>query len=555
VSEKYLAPDFHVKVNGDALAADISRNIVELSVTLAAGSIDALRLTLSNAYPELRWTHTADADLFAVGTSVVVTMGYVGEEETMFDGEITGITPSFPEGGAPTVEVEALNRLHRLQQRSDLITLQDATDGDMVAKIADASHLSAQVDDPGTVHPTLSTELAPHLQYLMERAGMVQRQVWVEGTTLHFAVPKAEEKPQYTLVWGRTRASATEGSLPLQSFSPSLDARGPVGSVVVVGQDPLTRERIEGKAGSGSGEEVLGGPATLVVADEPVGSVAEAEARAKAIYDARAAQFIRGSGATLGLPGLRPGTVVQLDGLGPRFNGPYHVTSATHSIGGSGYRTTFQCAREPGRGTTLLDALQPPGQAGGGGVTRIDSVATGVVTNAEDPEKLGRVRIKFPWLSEEQESPWARVAVPQRGMWMPPAVDDEVLVAFDRGDPQSPYVVGALWNQNAPPAEAGADGAAQVKVLRSRSGHVVRMDDTEGEEKIEIADGSGKSSIVISTKDGSITITSDADLVLESTGGKVVMKAAKGVEVASQDALKLEATGAVTIQGSTIDLN
>lgn len=564
MTARFFAPDLRVEVNGSALAADISKNIVDLSVTLASGAIDALRLTLANPYPELRWTHTGDADLFAIGSAVVVSLGYVDDTPgPLFDGEITGITPSFPEGGGPTVEIEALNRLHRLQQRSDPITLQDATDGDMVARIADAANLSASVDDPGITHAQLATGgRTPHLQYLRARAEAAQREVWVEGTTLHFAQRKADGEPRYTLVWGRTRATATKDALPLQSFSPSMDARQPVDTVVVRGQDPLTGEAIEGRAESASAADDAGlGPAELLVADAPVASVAEAEARARAIHAERAAQFIRGSGATLGVPGLRPGTVVQLDGLGPRFNGRYHVTSATHSIGGGGYRTTFQCSREPGRGTTLLDALQPPGPAGGGtgggggGAPRLAGVATGVVTNTEDPEKLGRVRLKFPWLSEAQESPWARVAVPARGMWMPPAVDDEVLVAFDRGDPQAPYVVGALWNRNAPPAEAGDDGAAQANVLRSRSGHVVRLDDTEGEETIHIADGSGKSSIVLRTGDGTVTITSDADLVLQSTNGKLVMKAAKGVEVASQDAMTLEATGAVTVKGSTIDLN
>lgn len=201
---------------------------------------------------------------------------------------------------------------------------------------------------------------------------------------------------------------------------------------------------------------------------------------------------------------------------------------------------------------SLLDVLQPPANAAG---TRIFGVVTGVVTNTGDPEKLGRVKLKFPWLSDDQESEWARVAVPERGMWLPPAVDDEVLVAFDRGDPGVPYVVGALWNRSAPPSGAEDDGAAQVRVLRSRSGHVVRMDDTEGEEKIEIADGTGKSSIVISTKDNTITITADADLVLESKSGKLVMKAAGGVEVASQGDLKLEAQGAVAVKGAAVDLN
>lgn len=361
MSGKYFAPEFRVEVNGTAAAADVSKNIVDVSVTLVPDAIDALRLTLANPYPALRWTHTADADLFREGNAVKVWMGYAGAPlELMFDGELTGVSPSFPESGSPTLEVEGFNRLHRLQQKFDLIDLQDATDGDMVRRIADASQLKARVDDPGTTYPSLSTNRQAHLPYLVDRARDVGREVWVEGTTLHFATPRvAGEAAEHTLVWGRTAGSYTEKSLPLQSFAPRLDARRQVTTVIVRGLDPLTRELIEGRAGEGSedttlggsqtGPQVraaaLGGPTEMVVVDEPVTSQAEAEARARALYNQRAFEFIQGSGATLGLPWLRPGIVVPLDGLGPRFSGEYYVTRCTHSIGGSGYRTSFNVQR------------------------------------------------------------------------------------------------------------------------------------------------------------------------------------------------------------------
>lgn len=215
--------------------------------------------------------------------------------------------------------------------------------------------------------------------------------------------------------------------------------------------------------------------------------------------------------------------------------------------------------------SSLLDLLRTPPGADG---SRTWGVVTGVVTNNQDPEKLGRVKVRFPWLADEQESPWARVAAPMagkdRGLWLLPEVDDEVLVAFEQGDTRFPYVVGALWSQSAPPPETNEEGKNDRRVLRSRSGHVVRLDDHEGEEKIEIVDRSERNSIVISTNDNSITVTCEGDLTLESTNGKLVLKAAKGLEVASQDALKLEARGNldleasggnVTVKGTTINLN
>jgi len=212
----------------------------------------------------------------------------------------------------------------------------------------------------------------------------------------------------------------------------------------------------------------------------------------------------------------------------------------------------------------LLDLFQPPAQ---GADSRVFGVVTAVVTNIQDPEKLGRVKLKFPWLSEEEESDWARVTSPmtgkEMGLWLLPEMHDEVLVAFERGDPRFPYVIGGLWNKNAAPPLTNEDGKNDLRILRSRSGHVVRLNDKGGEESIEIVDKSEKNSIVISTKDNKITITAEADVTIESKTGKLVLKAKSGVEITSEAAIKAEAkgdaeikaSGNVTVKGTAINLN
>jgi uncharacterized protein involved in type VI secretion and phage assembly len=197
-------------------------------------------------------------------------------------------------------------------------------------------------------------------------------------------------------------------------------------------------------------------------------------------------------------------------------------------------------------------------------------VVTGVVTNNEDPEKLGRVRLRFPWLSDDNETWWARVAVPMagggRGIFFLPEVDDEVLVAFEHGDPQYPYVLGALWSSNqAPPADHD-----DVRVIASRSGHTIVLDDTAGSETITIADKTGKNSIVISTADNAVSIASDADISISCPNGKLKLEA-DAIEMSSKGDVKLnpsgkfalaagadmelKATGNAVVKGATIALN
>lgn len=211
---------------------------------------------------------------------------------------------------------------------------------------------------------------------------------------------------------------------------------------------------------------------------------------------------------------------------------------------------------------TEAETAAPKGSTG-----RQIGVAIGIVTNIEDPDNLGRVRVKFPWFSEDDESGWARVATlmagKERGSLFLPEVDDEVLVAFEHGDMRKPYVIGALWNGvDVLPPEFTNDGKNNVRFIKSRSGHLIKLDDTDGSEKIEVIDKSGKNSIVIDTKENTITITTDKDMVLKAPQGKISLTA-KEVELKSSAALTVEAgsemniktSATLNVKGATVNIN
>ncbi|MCU0734770.1 MAG: phage baseplate assembly protein V [Methylotetracoccus sp.] len=198
--------------------------------------------------------------------------------------------------------------------------------------------------------------------------------------------------------------------------------------------------------------------------------------------------------------------------------------------------------------------------------SRIYGMVIGVVTNLKDPEGLGRVKVKFPWLSEKDESHWARIVTPmagkERGFYFLPEVDDEVLVAFEHGIAEMPYVVGALWNGKDKPPEKNDDGENNLRTIKSRSGHIIRLNDKKGEEKIEIIDSTAKNKITISTKDNTISIEADADVTIKSSKGKLVLQG-KDVEIKSQAAVKIEASGnmdlksnaQLNIKGTAVNIN
>jgi uncharacterized protein involved in type VI secretion and phage assembly len=177
---------------------------------------------------------------------------------------------------------------------------------------------------------------------------------------------------------------------------------------------------------------------------------------------------------------------------------------------------------------------------------KIYGVVIGLVTNNQDPEKLGRVKVKFPWLSATDESHWARIATPMAGktgsFYCLPEVDDEVLVVFEQGDPRFPYILGALWNQRDNPPEVNEDGNNNIRVIRSRSGHEIRFDDTQQNEQIIIVDKSGKNELILDSTANTITITSEKDISLSAPRGTIKLSARN---------LSLESTQQTTVQSGT----
>jgi uncharacterized protein involved in type VI secretion and phage assembly len=143
---------------------------------------------------------------------------------------------------------------------------------------------------------------------------------------------------------------------------------------------------------------------------------------------------------------------------------------------------------------------------------RVYGAVVGVVSSIDDPDGLGRVRVQFPWLKEDVESRWARLvsfmAGADRGGVFRPEVGDEVLVVFEHGDLRFPYILGGVWNgRDAMPSERGGDGPNDIRLIKSRSGHTIILDDTSGSEKITVTDKSGNS---VELSSSGVVIKSDA---------------------------------------------
>lgn len=190
---------------------------------------------------------------------------------------------------------------------------------------------------------------------------------------------------------------------------------------------------------------------------------------------------------------------------------------------------------------------------------KVNGIIIGVVIDLADPESLGRVRVMFPYLGE-QSSYWARLVTPmagkERGLFLRPEVGDEVLVAFELGDQQRPYILGSLWSEvDKPPKDDGQAAENNWRFIESRSGHIVKLDDTQGAEKIEIIGSDNKRRVVFDIAGEKIQIVCDSGDVEVSAPAGTVKVEAQTIEIKSSANMTLEATGTMTIKGATVNIN
>jgi uncharacterized protein involved in type VI secretion and phage assembly len=334
-----------------------------------------------------------------------------------------------------------------------------------------------------------------------------------------------------------------------------------------------------GKTGGAVAATAFGGAETVLV-NQPVSTPDEAKALADGLANDLSSEFIQAEGVCLGNPGVKAGYVIKISGIGKRFSGKYFVTSALHTLGEQGYETHFSISgRQPNTISHLLGVDQGMVAAQGqNGRSQMAGVAPAIVTNNIDPDNLGRVKVEFPWLGDQMESDWIRVASSgagaDRGLSFLPEVGDEVLVAFEHGNMHRPYLIGGLWNSKDKPAvpnsEAVGGGKVNKRIIRSRSGHIILLDDTEGKEQIVIRDKTGKNEIIVDSPKNSMTINLQKDYLLDAVGntdvknkgnvtidskGNVTITCVGNAKIESKGNLDLQATGMLNIKGNKVTID
>lgn len=508
-----------------------------------------------------------------IGSTLRISIGGGADPspKPLIAGEITGIEGEYDEQGG-TLVLRGYDLSHRLTRGRHTKTYQNAKYSDIAGQIADAASLKrGTIDDSGAVLPYVVQANQSNWDFLWAMAREIDYAVAVVDGTLDFrkSANSSGAPGEGDFDSGDPRQLMFGGNL--LRLWPRVSGAGQLTGFEVRGWDVETKDKIVGTATAGT-TSVTGlpndpaslagvfGEAKLVSVDAGPVDQRAADRYAQRLGELVGSTFAEATGVARGDPTIKAGEAISIAGAGGTFGGRYTLTHTRHHYDLTrGYETHFEVS---GRQERSLLGLASSGHAGNaGGMGRIPGVAIALVDDVDDPDKQGRVRVRFPWLGDDYSSSWVRVATLGGGsgrgaVWLP-ETDDEVLVAFEQGDFSRPVVLGGLWNgKDKPPAYEVDQGKQKTRSLVSRKGHKVVLRDGADSATVELSTSDGKLSIVLDETGGEIKVTaSDTAKVTISAGGDLAITAQGQLTLQGQQGAELSSPATVKVKGKMLQLN
>ncbi|MGY1640650.1 VgrG-related protein [Geodermatophilus sp. SYSU D00703] len=556
-----ISNGFLVEVDGTPLPSDVEQLLSSAYVD------DSLHL------PDLFVLRFRDPDRVvipktgvAVGATVRISIVSSGSQgpRPMVTGEVTALEAEFDSGGTFTV-VRGYDHAHRLFRGRRTETYAQMTASDIARKVAERAQLRiGTIEATTTVFDHVTQGGVTDWRFLSGLAREAGYEMVVQDGRFSFRRPRpAAEAPD---AGGRpvTDPLVLHMGTDLLRLRTVVTAAEQVKEVQVRGWDVAAKRALvaDAPARTTSAElpavtptalaDAFGAP-VYVATDVPYRSQSEVDAAAGALAEQIAGAFAELEGVARGNPELRAGTAIALDNLGVPFDGKYTVTSSRHLYDStSGYTTSVAVT---GRHERSLYGLT----SGGAAAPAAPGVVIAQVSDVNDPQQQGRVRLTFPWLSDDHVSDWSRTVQPgagkDRGAMVVPEVGDEVLVAFEQGDIRRPYVLGGLYNgvDTPRPGAVGlvdpGSGAVNRRSVVSRRGHRIDLLDEDGRaEGISLSTGDGGLRLVLDATGTAITVAGDGTVLVEGTKGVVVDAAGSKLELRGGQ-IELTAQRGVTVDG------
>ncbi len=592
----YVA-DIFIKIDNTAAPANFKNDLLQVCVEESLHLPGMFTLVVNNPYAPgdsqtTAWQHkdllkigkkieigfqpstTTDRNNTATGQTNSATASYI------LVGEITAIETHFTNSSQAPILVRGYDISHRLHRGKHNRSFQDIKDSDLVTQIAGEAGITLGTITATTqINSYLFQQNQTNMEFLRDRAARIGYELYVRDGQLYFTQPTAGSQLQ--LIWMqdltsfRVRVSTAEQVNSVEVRSWDYINKQPIAETVSYPADNTTTDGVItnlSKVGNGRDKLSSFTPAitasNAILVDRPVNDNQEAQTIAKALFDELEGEFIYADAKAVGDPKIRVGKVVTLSNMGD-YDGDYYITETRHIYYQGEYYTEF-CVRGL-RGGNLLQILRA-----GDRLKPSQTMLVGIVTDNQDPQDLGRVRVKFPTLTEQHASSWARVvgvgAGKNRGWYCLPEINDEVLVAFEHGDINRPYIIGNVWNgQDKPPevinqtvpSSGTNQGKVRLRTFKTPTGHslqFVESDLNASKAGIYLNTASGNH-IELNDSDKSIAIktANNSHILLDDSNQRIEIKTPGGHSYSLDDktnSIEIDSSGTVNIKAaSNITLN
>jgi Rhs element Vgr protein len=533
-------------------AIDPAYEIVSIDITKELNRIPSAQLVLIDGDAARQTFAISDTDFFKPGKPIEIKLRYEGaadQEATVFKGVVVGHrVESNAQGSLLMVELKDAAVKLTLTRKS--MVHRDQTDDKIVGQILKSNEL-----EQGTLAATLPRhrELVQYYctdwDFILSRAEANGLLVIVDDGKLSLSQIAIRGQPKHSFEYGLSEifdfeieADAGHQYTDVQSIAWDIKNQKPTGAAkakdFALAQGNLKAKEIAG---------ALGATTTVLSSAVPL-DAKELQAWADATLARSRLSMLRGRIAVPGFADIKPMDVVEVAGVGKRFNGKTLVTGVRHRVDLAGWQTDVQFGLSAERFAERPDIVDAPAA---GLLPAVNGLQVGVVGQfEEDPDKEFRVKVMLPGIDTKEKGIWARLASPdagkERGSFFRPEPGDEVIVGFFNDDPRQAVILGAIYSsKNTPPKDVSQLTKENIKkAIVTKKGTIIGFVDDS------------KSSVFIQTPDSNkILLDDDAQAIrISDQHGNTITMNKDGIEIKSAKDLKLSASGNVEIKGQKVDV-
>jgi Rhs element Vgr protein len=490
---------------------------------------------------EFDWSNQ---DLFVPGKEIEISAGYDSNNESVFKGIIVKHAIKSSSGTASVLSIECKATAIKMTVGRESKYFYDSKDSDVFEEIISDYSIETDISDTGTTHAELVQYHCTDWDFVLSRTEVNGKICLIEDDKIKIVDPDYNQEPVVHLTYGAT----------IIEFEAEMDARFQYNDVKSKAWDYGNQEVIEVDAAEPGIEE--NGNLTATDLAEVIGldsfslqhggkaDSAELQAWADAQQLRNRMAKIQGRVKIQGMAKVKPGNLIELEGVGDRFNGNVFVSAVRHQIAEGIWHSDVQFGFNP---KWFTDKFEVSHKEASGLFPAIKGLQIGVVTQLEgDPDGEDRILVRMPIINPDEQGIWARVASldagENRGAYFRPEIGDEVIIGFINDDPRQAIVLGGL-HSSAKPAPITASDDNHEKGIITRSEMKLLFDDDKKSILIETPNGN---KIQLSEDDGSINI--------EDENGNNILLSSDGIKMESPGDINIKATGDVNIEGLNVNL-